>query len=89
MSQPLEVSQRDLRLRSREIMDAVEAGHSFVVTRDGHRIGQLVPLRERQRFVSRADFVHVSSRTPTIDIDVFRADVDALLDPVVSDPYDR
>ena len=38
MSNP-EITQRDLRSRSREIMDAVEHGHSFTVTRAGHRIG--------------------------------------------------
>ena len=28
-------------------MDAVEHGQSFTVTRDGHRIGELIPLRRR------------------------------------------
>jgi prevent-host-death family protein len=51
-----EITQRDLRSRSREIMDAVEHGQSFTVTRDGHRIGELVPLRGRRRFVSRDEF---------------------------------
>ena len=52
-SQP-EITQRDLRLRSREIMDAVESGQTFTVTRDGRSIGELVPLRQRRRFVSRS-----------------------------------
>jgi antitoxin (DNA-binding transcriptional repressor) of toxin-antitoxin stability system len=34
-------------------MDAVENGQAFTVTRDGHRIGELVPLRHR-RHASRA-----------------------------------
>ena len=38
-----QITQRDLRSRSREIMDAVEHGQSFIVTRDGHRIGELIP----------------------------------------------
>jgi antitoxin (DNA-binding transcriptional repressor) of toxin-antitoxin stability system len=33
--------------RSREIMDAVDHGQSFTVTRDGHRFGELIPLRQR------------------------------------------
>ncbi|MFG1621095.1 type II toxin-antitoxin system Phd/YefM family antitoxin [Kribbella sp. NPDC049227] len=56
MSHREEITQRDLRMRSREIMDAVEGGQVFVVTRDGHRIGELLPLRRRRRFVPRAEF---------------------------------
>ena len=55
-----EITQRDLRTRSREIMDAVQGGQVFVVTRDGHRIGELVPLRRRRRFVPRAEFAAMS-----------------------------
>jgi hypothetical protein len=32
-------------------MDAVQNGQSFTVTRDGHRIGELIALRRRRRFV--------------------------------------
>ena len=38
-----EGTQRDLRSRSREIMDAVERGESFTVTGDGYQIGELIP----------------------------------------------
>jgi antitoxin (DNA-binding transcriptional repressor) of toxin-antitoxin stability system len=40
VSQP-EITQRDLRQRSKEIMDAVEGGQSFTVTRDGHEIAAM------------------------------------------------
>lgn len=40
---PSQISQRDLRNRSAEIMDALERGESFEVTRNGHHIGDLVP----------------------------------------------
>ena len=53
MSSQPEITQRDLRMRSKEIMDAVERGQAFTVTRDGHSIAELVPLRQRRRFVSR------------------------------------
>src|SRR5215468_3589350 len=78
-SQP-EITQRDLRNRSREIMDAVERGQAFTVTRDGHRIGELVPLRQRRRFVSRAEFAAMSRTAPVIDADAFRADQHAAAD---------
>ncbi len=89
MSTQPEVSQRDLRLRSKEIMDAVERGQSFTVTRDGHEIGELVPLRRRRRFVSLAEFIETSRTAPEIDLGTFRADQDAAYDPGAGDPYAR
>lgn len=77
MAGQTEITQRDLRLRSREIMDAVESGRAFTVTRDGRRIGELVPLRHRRRFVSRAEFAAMSRNSPVIDPDAFRADQEA------------
>jgi prevent-host-death family protein len=84
-----EITQRDLRTRSREIMDAVEHGQSFTVTRDGHRIGELIPLRRRRRFVPRQEFVAMSRNAPTVDLDAFRADQDAALDQEADSPYER
>ena len=52
MSSQPEITQRDLRMRSKEIMDAVERGQAFTVTRDGHRIGELVPLRRSEEHTS-------------------------------------
>lgn len=76
-------------MRSKEIMDAVERGDSFAVTRDGHQIGELIPLRRRRRFVSRAEFAHGSQLAPTIDIETFRADQDAAYNHTLGDPYAR
>jgi prevent-host-death family protein len=84
-----EITQRDLRSRSREIMDAVERGESFTVTRDGHRIGELIPIRRRRKFVSRQEFAAMSRNAPTSDLDAFRADQDAVADHEESDPYAR
>jgi antitoxin (DNA-binding transcriptional repressor) of toxin-antitoxin stability system len=83
-----EITQRDLRMRSREIMDAVEGGQSFTVTRDGRSIGELVPLRQRRRFVTRADFASMSSGASAIDPDAFRADQDAAAEQAPTG-YDR
>ncbi len=89
MSAQNEVSQRDLRMRSQEIMDAVERGESFTVTRDGRKIGELVPLRRPKRFVSREDFARASRNMPAIDADRFRADLDAAVDPYPTGPYEQ
>jgi prevent-host-death family protein len=88
MSLP-EITQRDLRSRSREIMDAVERGESFTVTRDGHRIGELIPIRRRRKFVSRQEFAAMSRNAPISDLDAFRADQDTVADHEESDPYER
>lgn len=84
-----EITQRDLRSRSREIMDAVERGQSFIVTRDGHRIGELIPLRHRRRFVSRDEFATMSRNAPDADLDAFRADQDATANHELGSAYDR
>jgi prevent-host-death family protein len=88
MSMP-EITQRDLRSRSREIMDAVEHGQSFTVTRDGHQIGELVPIRRRRRFVSRQEFAAMSRNAPGTDLEAFRADQDAAADHGAGSAYER
>jgi prevent-host-death family protein len=82
-----EITQRDLRTRSKEIMDAVENGQAFTVTRDGHRIGELIPLRRRRRFVPRQEFAAMSRTAATVDPGAFRADQDAAADQSLADPY--
>jgi prevent-host-death family protein len=89
MSAQPEITQRDLRNRSKEIMDAVQNGQAFTVTRDGHQIGELIPLRRRRRFVSRAEFAAMSHAAPKVDLDAFRADQRAGLDVETSSVYDR
>lgn len=84
-----EITQRDLRTRSKEIMDAVQGGQAFTVTRDGHRVGELIPLRRRRRFVPRAKFAAMSRTAPDISLDAFRDDQDALVEQELDDLYAR
>ena len=63
-------------------------GSTFTVTRDGHRIGELVPLR-RRRFVPRQEFAALSRSAPGIDIETFRADQEAALEHGTGSGYDR
>ena len=70
-------------------MDAVEGGQSFTVTRDGHEIGELIPLRRRRRFVTRDEFAAMSRNAASIDIDAFRADQAEFADQEPGDPYER
>lgn len=83
-----EITQRDLRSRSGEIMDAVAHGETFVVTRSGTPIGELVPLRQR-RVVSRAEFAAMSENAMVVDVERFRADLDDAVDAEIRDPYGR
>jgi antitoxin (DNA-binding transcriptional repressor) of toxin-antitoxin stability system len=53
-----QLTQRQLRNESGKIMRALDAGESFVVTRNGVAVGELKPL-QRHRFVARK-----SSGTP-------------------------
>lgn len=70
-------------------MDAVEGGQAFTVTRDGHPIGELTPLRRRRRFVPRAEFAAMSRSAPSISLEAFRADQDATAEQELDDPYGR
>jgi prevent-host-death family protein len=81
-----EITQRDLRNKSGEIMDAVEHGEAFVVTRNGNPIGELIPLR-RRRTVTREQFAAMSENAAFVDPDRFRADLDAVADTGLRDPY--
>ncbi|MBE1874126.1 type II toxin-antitoxin system Phd/YefM family antitoxin [Myceligenerans pegani] len=89
MSAHPEVTQRDLRSRSREIMDAVESGQTYTVTRDGHPVGELVPIRRRRRFVTREEFTAMPKGGSSFSLAAFRADQEAALDDELSDPYAR
>jgi prevent-host-death family protein len=88
MSTQPEITQRDLRGRSGEIMDAVEHGEAFIVTRNGTPIGELIPLR-RRRTVTREQFAAMSANAAVVDPTRFRADLDSVADNVVRDPYER
>jgi prevent-host-death family protein len=79
------ITQRELRNESGEIMRALDRGESFVVTRNGVPVGELTPLRQR-RFVAAETAVAVFAGAPTIELERFRADLDALLD---QDPTPR
>lgn len=84
-----QISQRDLRNRSAEIMDGLERGERYAVTRNGHHIGDLVPIRRRRRAVSRAEFTAVSRGMPWLDDRKYREDMDRHVNDEFYDPYDR
>jgi prevent-host-death family protein len=74
-----EISQRELRNDSGDIMRQLDSGESFVITRNGVPVGELTPLR-RRRFVAAAAVSAAFADASRIDADRFRRDVDRLAD---------
>jgi len=70
-----EISQRELRNSSGEIMRQLDQGESFVVTRNGVPVGELSPVR-RNRFVSAQAAVTAFKGAQPVDFSRFRADLD-------------
>lgn len=70
-----QITQRELRNNSGEIMRQLDQGESFVVTRNGIPVGELSPLR-RHRFISAEAAVGAFRGAPPVDFDRLRADLD-------------
>lgn len=74
-----EITQRQLRNESGEIMRELDRGESFLVTRNGTPVGELVPIR-RRRFVPAEVAIAAFSGVGRIDHTRFRGDVDRFVD---------
>lgn len=74
-----EITQRELRNDSGAIMRALDAGESFLVTRNGVPVAEMTPTR-RRKFTSRAQIVKAFENAPSIDANKFFTDIDANLD---------
>lgn len=74
-----EITQRQLRNDSGEIMRELDRGESFLVTRNGTPVGELRPIR-RRRFVPAELAIAAFSGVGRIDRERFRADVDRAVD---------
>lgn len=78
------ITQRELRNDSGRIMRALDAGASFVVSRNGVPVGELRPLR-RARFVPSADVAATFAGAPTVDYQQLRRDLDESVEQDVPD----
>lgn len=74
-----EISQRELRNNSGEIMRRLDQGEAFVVTRNGVPVGELVPLR-RRRIVNGPALAAAFRGAPHIDYRRLREDLDRDID---------
>ena len=75
------IAQRELRNDNARVIEAVAAGESFVVTRNGVPVAELRPIqRELRTFVPRAELLSLIAGGPRIDWERFRADIDRVVD---------
>ncbi|WP_200954807.1 type II toxin-antitoxin system Phd/YefM family antitoxin [Arthrobacter sp. Soil782] len=63
------------------MIDAVQAGETFIVTRNGEPVAELRPARTgRSTFVSREELATLAAAGVRIDRHQFRADLDQQID---------
>lgn len=75
------IAQRELRNQNAKVIEAVTAGETFVVTRNGEPVAELRPLQAgRRTFVSREEVAALATAGVRIDRHQFRADLDRLID---------
>ena len=69
------ISQREFRNNSAAVMDAVEAGETFHITRNGAEIAELRPLARRRRLRAE-ELVERHRKLPRVDYAQMRAEAD-------------
>jgi antitoxin (DNA-binding transcriptional repressor) of toxin-antitoxin stability system len=77
---PRTIPQRELRNDNARVVDAVAAGETVVVTRNGEPVLEMRPIqRPRRQFVPRAELALVAARGPHVDRARFEADLNAAI----------
>lgn len=80
-AQPMEdVTVPELREKLDDLLDRVEAGETIRITRDGEPVAELRPIPGRSRY-TMAEILEEARKLDPIDLEEFRADLDAILDP--------
>jgi prevent-host-death family protein len=75
------IAQRELRNENAKVINAVAAGETFVVTRNGEPVAELSPARVgRRSFISREEVAAFAVPGVRIDRHQFRADLDRVID---------
>jgi prevent-host-death family protein len=78
---PRTIAQRELRNDNAKVIEAVAAGESFVVTRNGVPVAELRPFQQTRRtYVPSAELADLTATGPRIDRERFRADLDRVVD---------
>lgn len=75
------IPQRELRNENAKVIEAVTAGETFVVTRNGEPVAELRPIRAgRRTFISRDEVAALARAAVRLDHHQFRADLDRSID---------
>ena len=75
------IAQRELRNDNAKVMEAVLAGDSFLITRNGVPVAELRPVSAgRRRMIPRHEVRDLAAKGSRIDAAGFRADLDHALD---------
>jgi prevent-host-death family protein len=69
------ITQREFRNNSAAVMDSVEAGETYHVTRNGVEVAELRPLSRRRRLTSE-ELVERHRRLPRVDAAQMRREAD-------------
>jgi prevent-host-death family protein len=78
---PRTIPQRELRNDNAKVIEAVAAGETFVVTRNGEPVAELRPIAAARRsFVPREEIAALAGAGVRIDRRQFRADLDRMID---------
>lgn len=73
-----EVTVRELRNHGGRVLERVARGEMLTVTKDGSPVAELRPLRRRS--LPAAELIARAKRTPKVDPERLRQDIDAVLD---------
>lgn len=75
------VTIRDLRNRSRAVIEKIAAGETLTVTRDGKPVAEMRPLARAP--LSAETLLSRWQRLPPLDAGLLRAEIDSVLDSSV------
>jgi prevent-host-death family protein len=71
------ITQRELRNESAAVMDAVEAGETITITRNGVPVAELRPIEvPRRSGVATAELKRLFAGHPRVDYAAMRADIE-------------
>ncbi|WP_259783398.1 type II toxin-antitoxin system Phd/YefM family antitoxin [Brachybacterium muris] len=76
-----DVTIRDLRNRSADVLRRVAHGESLTVTKDGEPVASVVPLPRKSLNVE--ELISRRRSLPRVDADELKADIDELIDPAL------
>ncbi|MER5441617.1 type II toxin-antitoxin system prevent-host-death family antitoxin [Streptomyces sp. NPDC002790] len=88
------ITQREFRNNSAAVMDAVEAGETYHITRKGIEVAELRPV-PRRRALSAEELVGRAKRLPRVDYEQMRREADeffgteGLVGEADDDPWER